>query len=89
MDKSLNGINAWAHRMVVGNLMSGLGRFSAEAPVWFKAGILVPLWRLQGLPPETVAAKREELRQSTRLGMIRVGITVCFAVLMLALLFLF
>jgi multicomponent Na+:H+ antiporter subunit D len=88
-DKGLNGVNAFAHRCVVVGLMFHLETLAAEAPARFMARLLVPVWRLQGLPPDAVERKREKLSQTVISGLYPVGVTACLAVLMLALLFFF
>jgi hypothetical protein len=69
--------------------MFHLETLAAEAPARFMARLLVPVWRLQGLPPDAVERKREKLSQTVISGLYPVGVTACLAVLMLALLFFF
>jgi multicomponent Na+:H+ antiporter subunit D len=78
-----------ANRCVVVGLMFHLETLAAEAPARFMARLLVPVWRLQGLPPDAVERKREKLSQTVISGLYPVGVTACLAVLMLALLFFF
>ncbi|MFT5465710.1 MAG: multicomponent Na+:H+ antiporter subunit D [Verrucomicrobiales bacterium] len=87
-DKSLNGFNQLTGRTILGKVIPGLARFFRDAPSKVARGLMTPVWLLTGQRGEALKSKRSELRRSIRTGASRIGVTACFAVVLLAILFL-
>lgn len=89
LDRSLNGINKAAHSLIVNGLTRALGRFFAEAPARIAVMVMVPVWASSGISQELLRRRRDELFNRVLLGTFPVGLTAFFAVILLALLFVF
>lgn len=88
-DRSWNGLNRVAHRVVVEEATRGVAHFFRAAPPRFLVFLLAPYWRLQGYGPEEMTDKKREIFELARLGAFPIGVTACLAVVLLALLFFF
>jgi len=49
---------------------------------------MIPYWGVQGLPVDEIKSRRERLVARAKLGAFPIGITACFAVWMLAMVYL-
>ena len=88
-DWSLNGINGLAHRVFVRGITRVLNGFFNDAPARMAVFVMVPVWASTGMNQNLLQEKRDALYNKIRLGTFPIGITALFAVLLLALLFLF
>lgn len=88
-DWSLNGINRLAHGLFVKGITRSLNNFFNDAPARIAVSIMVPVWASSGMNQNLLKEKRDSLYNRVRLGTFPIGITALFAVLILALLFLF
>ena len=86
---SLNGLNAWAHRVVVEGLVHRLNHFSRHGPARFLVMLMRPYWKLHGLSEEELIHREQALYIQAELGAFPIGITACLAVIMMAVVFLF
>lgn len=88
-DRSLNGINAMAHKTLVVGLTGTLSRFAAAGPARIAIFLLSSYWTLIGKKPQ----QRESLRTAVMLklekGALPVGLTALVAVVILGALFFF
>lgn len=87
-DKSLNGFNKLASGAVLGKVIPGLARFFRDGPSKIARGLMNPIWLLTGKRGEALQAERSNTRRAIETGASRIGITACFAVVLLAILFL-
>ncbi|MEP4079167.1 Na(+)/H(+) antiporter subunit D [Haloferula sp.] len=87
-DKSLNGLNTGIRDLLVGGLVSNLSKFFADAPARIGAVIMTPIWAAGGVRGADLSTRRKELRESIRSGAGQIGVTACFAVVLLGILFL-
>jgi len=88
MDRSLNGINEVANQWLATRLPAALARAARNGPAQALGWLMVPVWGVQGLPVEQIKARRERLVARARLGAFPIGLTACFAVWMLAMVYL-
>jgi len=86
---SLNGLNAWAHRVVVQGLVHRINHFSRHGPARFLVMLMRPYWKLHGLSEEELIHREQALYVQAELGAFPIGITACLAVIMMAVVFLF
>ena len=86
---SLNGINAWTHRVVVEGLVHRLNHFFRHGPARFLVMLMRPYWKLQGLGEEELVRREKALYVQAELGAFPIGITACLAVILMAVVFLF
>ncbi|MDA0811287.1 MAG: Na(+)/H(+) antiporter subunit D [Verrucomicrobia bacterium] len=89
MDCVLNGINKAAHRACVNGVTKGLSGFFNDAPARVAVFVMVPVWASTGMNQNLLQEKKDALYNRVRLGTFPIGITALFAVLLLALMFLF
>lgn len=88
-DRGLNTLNRVTKATVVDHWVRNLAHFFQHGPARLLVMALSPFWRLDGLSDEALAEKRAKTYASTRLGAFPIGLTAFFAVVLLALLFLF
>lgn len=88
-DKTLNGINTLAHKILVAGCTQNVIRFAEEGPTRLLAWILTPIWELSGTSKEQQAKLRADLRENAQNGVFPIGITACLSVVLLAILFFF
>ena len=88
-DRTLNGANRIVHQSVVKTGMTRLGHFLQHGPARLLVITLMPFWKMSGLEGKALANKRDHFYEQTRLGAFPIGLTAFFAVLLLALLFVF
>ncbi len=81
---SLNGLNAWAHRVVVEGLVHRLNHFFRHGPARFLVLLMRPYWKLHGLSEEELIHREKALYVQAELGAFPIGITACLAVIMMA-----
>ena len=88
-DRSLNGINAMAHKTFVAGLTGALSRFAAAGPARLAIFLLSSYWTLIGKNSQ----QRENLRTAVMIklekGALPVGLTTLVAVVILGALFFF
>jgi multicomponent Na+:H+ antiporter subunit D len=88
-DRSLNGVNAVAHKVFMGGIVNSVCRFATEGPARIFICLLTPYWTIRG----NNAGQQEALKNTVRLniekGALPIGITACLSVIVLALLFFF
>ena len=89
VDKSLNGLNAFWQQLFVGGVAESARRFFDDGASRILAILMIPIWRLSGISGEALVDKKQDLYKQGRRGAFRIGVTACFAVLLLALLILF
>lgn len=83
-DQSLNGLNRWCARVVVGGFFGRIVHFFKAAPVHIAQVFLRAFAQVQGLPPAVQAEQAAELRENFRAGAFPVGISAALAVLLVA-----
>ena len=88
-DKSLNGLNAWAHRTIVGGLVGSIGRTATEGSSRFLILLLTPYWTFTGRNGEAQQSLRSDIRLRMEKGAFPIGATACLSVLLLGILFFF
>ncbi len=88
-DKSLNGLNAWAHRTIVGGLVGSIGRTATEGSSRFLILLLTPYWTFTGRNGEDQQSLRSDIRLRMEKGAFPIGATACLSVLLLGILFFF
>ena len=89
ISRSLNGFNAWAQKFFVDGIAEQARRFFDDGASRTLAILMIPIWRISGISGEDLVDKKQELYKQGRRGAFRIGVTACFAVLLLALLILF
>ncbi|MEM7013216.1 MAG: Na(+)/H(+) antiporter subunit D [Verrucomicrobiota bacterium] len=87
-DKSLNAINAGAHRSFIGKFIPSISRLFADFPARAAGAFMTPIWVLTGTKAADLSGKRRDMRNAVRSGAARIGATACLAVVLLAVLFL-
>ena len=88
-DKSLNGINRLAHGQVIGRWVPGWVRFFRNGPARIMVAAMTPVWMARGIEGDALDDRRRALFEQTQLGAFPVGATAFFAVVLMAVLFLF
>lgn len=89
LDKSLNGINAFAKTVFVDKIADWVCRFFDAAPSRALCALMFPVWKMKGLSEEAIEDQREMFYRMARRGTFAIGLTVFLAVVLLALLSLF
>ncbi len=85
-DRSLNALNAAVSRRFLGGFVPALTGLLTSAGPRFVCFLLRPVWALQGLTPEEIAAARHSVFQRAEHEAFPIGITAFFGVLLLGLL---
>ena len=88
-DKSLNAINAAAHKSIIEDALGKLGRFTQQGPAHIFKWIMTPYWALKGKSKEEQKELKVSLATAAEKGTFPIGITAWLSILVLALLFLF
>ena len=89
LDKGLNGLNTAAHRVFVTGFTNKVVKFFSAAPASIAVTFMSIVWASSGTNQDSLQQKRDDLYNKVRLGTFPVGMTAFFAVVILALLFLF
>jgi multicomponent Na+:H+ antiporter subunit D len=85
----LNGFNRLAQKFFVDGIAEGARRFFDDGASRLLAILMIPIWRISGISGEALVDRQQDLYKQGRRGAFRIGVTACFAVLLLALLILF
>jgi len=88
-DRSLNGINALAHKTLIVGATTSIGRLAAEGPSRLFILLLTPYWTLNGKTQEEQRILKNSMRAGIEKGAFPIGITAWLSVLVLGLLFFF
>jgi multicomponent Na+:H+ antiporter subunit D len=85
---SLTGINTLTNKGSAVRMTALLGHAARSAPAELLGWLMIPYWGVQGLPVDEIKSRRERLVARAKLGAFPIGITACFAVWMLAMVYL-
>ncbi|MDF1787144.1 MAG: proton-conducting transporter membrane subunit, partial [Verrucomicrobiales bacterium] len=88
-DRTLNAANRIVHHSVVDVGVQRLAYFLQHGPAKLVVVTMTPIWILRGVEGEELQHKQQAFYEDARWGAFPVGATAVFAVILLALLFLF
>ncbi len=88
-DRTLNSLNAVAHKLIIAGTVSKLCQIAKEGPAYILTALLTPIWELSGTPPDQREKLRENLNENIQNGVFPIGITACLSVVLLGILFFF
>jgi len=88
-DKSLNRINAFAHKSLIAGATDKLCKMAKEGPSRAMILVLTPIWELSGVSSEQQTDLKKSLRDHVDNGVFPIGITAFLSVVLLGILFFF
>ncbi len=88
-DKSLNGLNAWAHRTIVGGLVGSIRNAATEGSSRALILLLTPYWTFTGKNGSAQENLRSEVRLQIEKGAFPIGVTAFLSVILIGVLFFF
>ncbi|MGK0240925.1 MAG: multicomponent Na+:H+ antiporter subunit D [Candidatus Pelagisphaera sp.] len=89
MDKSLNGINALAHKNLIAGATDNICKMAKEGPARAMILVLTPIWEISGVSAEQQVDLKKNLRNHVENGVFPIGITAFLSVILLGILFFF
>ena len=88
-DKTLNGINAFAHKKLIAGATDNLCKMAKEGPAQAMILVLTPIWEISGVSTEQQVDLKKNLRNHFENGVFPIGITAFLSVVLLGILFFF